>query len=187
MTTYQTAYPIYTPETAPEGSKETLRHVQATLGGVPNLAGAMAESPTMLRAFFTVREIAAQGTLTPADIQVLSMVNAVENDCDWCVAFHTMMAQKSGVPAATCEAVRADHAPSDPRARALRAFARSLIEHRGDVPPETVAAFHDAGFTPAQALEVVLGVAFSVMANYTQHLVNAPLDAMLTPTEWKRA
>ena len=38
--------------------------------------------------------------------------------------------------------------------------------------------------TPAQALEVVLGVAFSTMANYAQHLVRAPLDDMLAPYAW---
>lgn len=179
-----TTYAVHTVDSAPDGSKETLRSVREALGGVPNLAAAMAESPAFVRAFFSVRAIAAEGTLTPADIQVLSMVNAVENECEWCTAFHTAMARKAGVTVATCEAVRAQTAPLDARANALRSYSRALIEHRGNPPVETVDAFFKAGFTRAQALEVILGVAFSTMANYAQHLVHAPLDGWLAEFAW---
>jgi uncharacterized peroxidase-related enzyme len=179
-------YPIHTPDSAPEGSKDTLRHVQATLGGVPNLAAAMAESPSLVRAFFAVREIYAQGTLSAGDIQVLSLANAFENDCDWCMAFHTVMAQKSGVSDGTVAALREGRSPDDRRARALSEFTRALIQHRGAVPPGALEAFHAAGFSRAQVLDVVLGVAFSVMANYAHHIVAAPLDDMLSAQAWHR-
>lgn len=175
-------YAIHTPETAPEGSREVLRNVRDNLGGVPNLAAMMAESPTLLRAFFTVREIYASGTLTGADIQVLSIANAVENDCDWCVAFHSMLAKSLGVGDDTISSLRAGTQPNETRARALSDFTRLLTQQRGNVSAEAVQAFRSAtGFTAGQVLEVVLGVAFSTMANYAQHIVNAPLDAMLEP------
>jgi uncharacterized peroxidase-related enzyme len=179
-------YAIHTLDSAPEGSRETLHHVQATLGGVPNLAAAMAESPSLLRAFFAVREIYAQGTLSAADIQVLSLANAFENDCDWCVAFHTAMAHKAGVSDATIDALRAGRSPIEPRACALSEFTRALIQHRGAVPSAALEAFHAAGFTRAQVLEVILGVAFSVMANYAHHVVHAPLDDTLSAHAWNR-
>ncbi|HTE45429.1 MAG TPA: carboxymuconolactone decarboxylase family protein, partial [Gemmatimonadaceae bacterium] len=159
-------------------------HVKATLGGVPNLAAAMAESPSLLRAFFAVREIYAQGTLSAGEVQVLSLANAFENDCDWCMAFHTLMAQKSGVSDATIDALRAGRSPDDARARALSEFTRALIQHRGAVPPAALDTFRAAGFTSAQVLEVILGAAFSVMANYAHHIVHAPLDDMLSAQAW---
>ena len=61
-------YSKHTIDTAPEGSRETLRHVQQTLGLIPNLAACMAEAPTLLRSFFAVRDLYAQGTLSPVDI-----------------------------------------------------------------------------------------------------------------------
>lgn len=179
-------YPIHTADSAPEGSRDTLRQVQATLGGIPNLAAAMAESPSLVRAFFALREIYAQGTLSAADIQVLSIANAFENDCDWCIAFHTLLAQKSGVSDATIDALRAGRSPSDSRARALSVFTRALIQHRGAVPPAALEAFHAAGFTNAEVLDVIVGVAFSVMANYAHHIVHAPLDNMLAAQAWTR-
>jgi AhpD family alkylhydroperoxidase len=163
-----------------------LRHVRATLGGVPNLAAGMAEAPSLVRAFFTVREIYAEGTLSAGDIQVLSLANAYENDCDWCMAFHSLVAEKSGVAAASIAALRAGGVPVDPRARALSDFSRDLIRHRGNVPATSLASFLAAGFTDAQVLEVVLGVAFSVMANYANHVIHAPLDEMLATHAWSR-
>src|SRR5262245_64013588 len=83
-----TAFPIHTIDSAPEGSKETLARVKETLGMIPNLAAGMAESPTLLRAFFAAREIYSQGTLSPVEIEVLSLTIAFENGCEWCIGFH---------------------------------------------------------------------------------------------------
>jgi AhpD family alkylhydroperoxidase len=178
--------PIHSIDTAPEGSRETLRHVRETVGLIPNLAGAMAESPTLLRGFFTLREIYAQGTLTPAEIHVLSLANAVENDCAWCVAFHSVAALKEGVPADAVTALRDAESPNDARLAALVELTRSLIRNRGRAGARELGAFQAAGFTAAQALEVVLGIAFSTMANYTGHFADAPLEPMLTPHAWTR-
>jgi len=179
-----TAFPIHTIDSAPAESRGTLQGVQATLGGIPNLAAGMAEAPSLVRAFFTVREIYASGTMSEGDVQVLSLANAVENDCDWCVAFHSMIAEKSGVSAATIAALRAHGSPTDPRDRALSELTREFIQRKGKVSPASIASFLSAGFTHAQVLEVILGVAFSTMANYAHHVVHAPLDAMLTQYAW---
>lgn len=174
-------FPIHTIESAPEASRETLRQVKASLGRIPNLAAGMAESPGLVRSFFTVREIYAQGTLSPADIQVLALANAYENGCDWCLAFHSFAAEKAGVPADTVATLRRGDTPDDTRWRALVDLTRELIRNRGHAGKDTLEAFYAAGFAPAQALEVVLGAAFSLMANYAQHLIGAPLDPMLEP------
>jgi uncharacterized peroxidase-related enzyme len=182
-----TVFPIHTIDSAPDKSRVVLQNVQATIGVIPNLAAAMAESPTLVRAFFTVREIYESGTLSAADIQVLSVANAVENDCEWCVAFHSLLAEKTGVSAESLAALRAQRAPANRRDKALTDLTRELIRQRGRVAPDSITAFLAAGFAPAQVLEVVLGIACSTMANYAQHVVQAPLDGMLAAHEWSRA
>ena len=182
MTT--TTYPVHTIDTAPEGSRALLKDVRSSLGALPNLAAAMAESPALVRSFFAVREIYKAGTLGARGTEVLSLTNAVENDCDWCVAFHSMMAEKSGVPAATIAALRSRGLPADERDRALATLSRELIRRRGDVGEPVLAEFRAAGFSSAQVLEVILGIAFSTMANYAQHVVRAPLDGMLEAYRW---
>lgn len=181
-----TAFPIHTIDTAPEGSKETLVRVKETLGMVPNLAAGMAESPTLLRAFFATREIYSQGTLSPIDIQVLSLTNAFENGCEWCMAFHSTGALGDGLPKETLEDLRDGRAPRDPRLRALSDLSRAMVRNRGKVSEQDLEAFYAAGFSRAQALEVVLGAGFSVMANFSGHLVHAPLGEALEPYAWTK-
>jgi AhpD family alkylhydroperoxidase len=181
-----TSFPIHTIDTAPEESRETLRSVKETLGMIPSLAAGMAESPTLVRAFFAVRETYANGTLGPIEIQVLSLTNAFENGCEWCMAFHSAAALKEGLSKEALEALRAGRAPEDPRLGALSDLSRTMVRNRGEVSEQDLEVFYAAGFSKAQALEVVLGVGFSVMANFSGHLVHAPLGAAFEPHAWSR-
>jgi AhpD family alkylhydroperoxidase len=178
------SFPIHTIDTAPAGSRETLRQVKAHLGTVPSLAAAMAEAPTLVRAFFAVREIYSQGSLTPGEIHVLSLANAFDNDCHWCMAFHSFAALREGVPAEAVDALRAGQEPKDRRLAALSRLSRTLVRNRGRVTRKDLEAFQAAGLSPAQALEVVLGIGFSVMANFAGHLARPPLDPPFQPHEW---
>lgn len=181
-----TGYQVHTIESAPDGSRDSLRSLAASVGFIPNLAAAMAESPQLLRGFLAVRDIYQGGTFTPAEIQVLSLTAAFENGCSWCMAFHTALALKDGVPRASVDALRAGRAPLEPKSAALSDFARALVQKRGAVAAEELERFCSAGYTRAQALEVVLAMAFSLMANYSGHLAHAPLNTPFEPHSWKR-
>ena len=180
MSTYQ----IHGIDTAPEDSRPLLQGLQQNLGMIPNLAAAMAESPGLLKGFLTVREIYQGGTFTPAEVQVLSLTAAFENDCAWCMAFHSMMARKEGVAPESVEALRAGRPPVEPRLGALSDFAREMVRRRGAVGSAALERFYGAGYTRTQALEVVLGMGFSLLANYAGHLAEAPLDEPLKPHAW---
>jgi AhpD family alkylhydroperoxidase len=180
-----TSFPIHTIDTAPEGSRETLRHVVTNLGMLPNLAAAMADSPTLVKAFFAVREIYSQGTFSPGETQVLSLANAFENRCQYCMAFHSVLALKEGVPEEAVDALRDGREPREERLGALSRLSRTMVRNRGTVSRAELEAFHAAGFSRAQALEVVLGIGFSVMANFAGHLTHAPLEASLRSHEWR--
>ena len=180
-------FPIHTIESAPERSKPLFVALKQAVGMVPNLAAGMAESPQFLEGFLAVREIYGKGSLSGAEIEVLSLTAAFENDCAWCVAFHSLMAGKNGVPVEVVDALRAGRSPEDTRLGPLSDFARAMVRGRGAVGAAERERFHAAGYTAAQALEVVFGMGFSLMANYAGHLVNPPLDQPLQAHEWHRA
>jgi AhpD family alkylhydroperoxidase len=179
-------YPIHGIDTAPDPSKPLLQGLQNNLGLIPNLAAAMAESPELLKGFLTVREIYTGGTFTPIEIEVLSLTAAFENDCAWCMAFHTGMARKQGLSPESVEALREGRSPVEPRLGALGDFAREMVRRRGGVGEPVLERFYGAGYTRAQALEVVLGMGFSLMANYAGHVTEPPLDEPFKPHAWQR-
>jgi hypothetical protein len=54
----------------------------------------------------------------------------------------------------------------------------------GFVSNEDTADFLAAGYTQAQILEVILGVTFKTLSNYTNHIAETPLDAAFAPNAW---
>lgn len=179
-------FPVHTPNTAPSPAGDSLRRLQEEVGLIPNLAGTMAESPALIEALLALRTLYGTTGFSWAEVELLSLVSARENDCAWCVAFHTAAALGNGLDADAVAALRDGRNPADPRLAALASFARTMVQQRGHVGEEALAAFVAAGFTPRQALHVVMGMAFSVMPNYAAQLTKPPLDEFLLPHAWTR-
>src|SRR5262249_17536365 len=94
------SYRIHSVESAPEKSKPALRDLKNTFGFIPNVAGAMAESPVLISAFVDVFHKVHSGSFSEAEIQVVLLTNAVTNSAEWPVALHSGLALKAGVSAA---------------------------------------------------------------------------------------
>ena len=177
-------YEVHTVETAPEASKPLLRNLKSTIGIIPNLAASMSESPELLNGFLTIRQIFYSGTFTPGEIQVLALTNAFENGCHYCIAFHTALAIKEGISKEAVDALRRGRSPQEPTLRALSDFSRALVAHRGHVTGDDLQRFIAAGYSKGQALEVVLGVAVSILPNFAHHITHSPLDEVLRVHMW---
>lgn len=75
---------------------------------------------------------------------------------------------------------------SDAKLEAPRTFARTLVVERGNIAKAQLDAFLDAGYTPENALEVVLGLAVKVMSNYTNSIAGTPLDKAVEKLRWRK-
>ena len=180
-----TSYQIQTVETASEAVRQPLKELQGAFGFVPAAAGVMANSAVLLNSFFSAfSQFRGEGTFGPDERQVLLLSNAVANGSEWAVAFHSLEAIADGVDPVVVEALRRGELPDDPRMAALSALTRTLIDKRGHLDDEDVAAFVAAGFTEEQLLEAITGVAISTMTNYAANLGQPPLEAVLLPHAW---
>lgn len=170
------SYQIHTIDSAPERARPALRALQTTFGFLPNIAGAMAGSPTLLEAFAGVFRAVHTGSFTEAQIQAVLLTNAITNQSAWPIAFHATLALKAGVAPADVKAIREQRAPADPQLAAVSALARAMIEQRGRVDEPALAAFCAAGFGPDQVLELILIVAASTITNYTASITRPPIE-----------
>jgi alkylhydroperoxidase family enzyme len=142
----------------------------------------MAESPAVIRGYMGLAAAFAASSFSPLEQHVvLQTVNAA-NACYYCLAAHSSAAiGVTGVDPATDAALREMRSLGDARLEALRRFALAVVRERGRVSEETLHAFFDAGFTPAQVLEIVLGVGMKTISNYINHLAATPVDAAFAP------
>jgi AhpD family alkylhydroperoxidase len=178
-------YEVHTIETAPQGSKPLLQNLQGAIGMIPNLAASMAESPELLRGFLSIRQIFYGGTFSPGEIQVLALTNAFENGCRYCIALHSAFALKEGVSKEVVEALRAGRSLKEPKLNALSEFSRALVKRRGHVSDDELQRLFAAGYSRAQALEVILGVAVSILPNFAHHITQCPLDGAFSAHAWE--
>ncbi|NYH16266.1 carboxymuconolactone decarboxylase family protein [Paraburkholderia bryophila] len=180
MSTFQ----VHTLDSAPEQSRPVLQQLQQTFGFIPNIAGAMAESPVLIGAFINLFQKVHSGTFSEAQIQTLLLTNAVTNACSWAVAFHTALALNEGLTPADVEAIRAGRAPADRQHAALSTLAKTAIEKRGHLGDQDVSAFLEAGFRRDQVLELLAVTAASTITNYVGSITQPPLETQFQVHAW---
>lgn len=180
-----TKFNTHSLETVPEAGRETLETVNKAYGFVPNLIGTMVESPALASAYLDIGKSFGQTSFTPTEQQVVLLTTSRINECEYCVAAHSTIAKLGSVPASVVSAIREDRPIDDPRLETLRDFTRQVVEARGWVGESAVQDFIDAGFTRAQVLEVVLGVAMKTLSNYTNHIAETDLDDAFQAEKWR--
>lgn len=178
-------YPVHTLASAPEQSKPVLKQLNEVFGMIPNIAGAMAASPVLINGFIGLFQRVHGGSLTEQQIQTLLLTNAVTNECEWAVAFHSALALKQDVQRADVDAIRRGKLPGDAKLAAMSLLARTLIEKRGRISAADQQRFLDAGFNAEQVLEVIGVVAASTITNYAGSVTQPPLESMFAEFAWQ--
>ena len=162
-------------------SQTFLDDLKKEVGFVPNLAATMAESPTLIESFVTIRKILARSAFTPIERETISLAVSFANDCSYCMAAHSTFAKMQGMSDASLASLRAGQTPADPRLGALAQYTRGLLADRGHVSDESKDAMLSAGFTSAQLLEVIAVIAFTTIANYAHNISRCAIDVQFQP------
>lgn len=175
---------VHTEETAPEASKPILEGTKKAFGFLPNLTATFAESPAMVEAYGVLAGHFEKTDLTPTERQVVLLTTSRENGCHYCMAAHSTVSQMQKVPADVIEALRNDTTIADPKLQALQVFTARIHATRGNVTEADLEAFHAAGYTKANILDVILGVGLKTLSNYTNHIAETPLDVPFQANAW---
>ena len=172
--------------TAPDQAKPFLEKAKQNLGMIPNLERVMALAPPLLKGYVLLWELFDQTSLSPIERQIVYQTANFENNCEYCVPWHTKLSQLAKMKSEDVQALREGQPLSDRKLEALRLFTRSLIHNRGNIVQGDLEAFFKAGWTKEQALEVVLGIAVKTMSNYTNSITGTPLDRQVQRLKWRK-
>ncbi len=165
---------------APEASRPLLEGVQKKLGMIPNLYATLAHSPAALSATLGFGQNLSEGSLSAGEREQIALLTGQTNSCDYCLAAHTAIGKSVGLTEAETLAAREGRS-DDPKSQALLDFTNAILKQRGFVETPQLEAFRAAGFTDAQALEVVAAVAQNVLTNYANHLAETAVDFPAAP------
>lgn len=167
--------------------KAALEGVEKRYGMVPNVLGGMAESPAAVNGYIGLIDAMRQTKFTPTELHVVWFTVNIEHGCHYCMSAHTPWAMEHGVPQDVIDTARAGGTYSVERLEALRTFTQAMVRQRGWVEDASVESFLSAGFTRENIFEIIAAIAYKVMTNYTNHIVEPELDEAYQPYRWTAA
>jgi uncharacterized peroxidase-related enzyme len=170
-----TQFPLHTQSTAPAPSKAILAQMGHAGAEAPNLVRALADAPAALTAFQQLKATFASSSLSPIEQEVVYLSVAKANQCHYCTA-QTGAFDGSPEAQTAADAIRGDRPLRDPRLQALRRFASAMTSQRGWVSDTHIEDFLAAGYSRAQVLEVISGIALVTLSSYVNHVAATPLD-----------
>jgi len=91
---------------APEASKNNLISAKEAFGLIPNVKGVMAQAPTLLTSYMVGWDQFNQNSLSLKEKQVVYQAANFENNCEYCMPWHTLLAEQSAMSDDDVEALR---------------------------------------------------------------------------------
>jgi AhpD family alkylhydroperoxidase len=175
---------FYDETSAPAAAQASLQGVKAAFGLIPGLLAGLAENPAALEAYLAISGQFAKSGLSPTEQQVVAITVSVENECHFCVAAHSAVAAGQSVPADVIAAVRNQSPIRDAKLEALRQFTLKIVRQRGFIAQTDVHAFEAAGYSKSAVFAVLLGVTLKTFSNYTNHIIESPLNSQFEAFAW---
>ena len=186
MQTHPQPFRVFTPASAPNDAKPFLEAAQSDFGMIPNLEAIMAGAPALLQSYVSSWAAFNKSDLSPIERQIVYQTVNFENNCEYCVPWHTLLAEKAGMETSDVYALRRGAPLDSTKHEALRRFAQAMVRTRGQIAPSDLTALLEAGYSERNAMEVVLGIAIKTMSNYTNAIAQTPLDEAVQKRHWTK-
>jgi uncharacterized peroxidase-related enzyme len=161
-----------------------LTEMKKSIGSIPNMAKAMANSPAVLKGYMVLTDALTHGVLPVAVRERLSLAISEYNRCVYCLSAHAFLG-KNVAKLDKDEIERARHAESsDPHVAALLALSDAIVRGRGTVDETVIKTARAAGVTDAEIAEVIGTIALTTLTNYFNIVADPDVDfPVVTPHE----
>lgn len=166
---------LVTPADATGSVGQTLSDIKSAFGVVPNMFRAVANSPAALASMWGSFGALGGGRLGAKLGEQIAVAIADRNNCNYCLAAHTVLGQKSGASAKEMAEAQASRS-ADPRTQAALAFAIKVVDARADISAADVDALRAAGFDDGEVVEIIAHVALNLFTNYVNVALDVPVD-----------
>ena len=163
------------PESATGKTAAIYGQVKSRMRMVPNLYKGLANSPQALEAYLALDQFISDGSLTPAEQQVVRMVASVHNECTYCVAAHTLGLKGAGVDDAAILDIRRGTS-EDAKLQALIVFVQEVLSTKGFVSDDDLAAVRGVGYSDQNIADIMVVIAQKTLSNYFNHIHDTVLD-----------
>lgn len=146
-----------------------------------NIFKGMANSPVGLDAYLAIAGALSKSKLSKAEQEAIALALAEANDCDYCLAAHTVLGKQAGLSESQTLGARRGDIADDPKLNALVRFTVQLNEKNGFVSDKDLADFKAAGYDDAHIVEVLVVVTLNTYTNLFNHVNDTAIDFPAPP------
>ncbi|GAB2902429.1 carboxymuconolactone decarboxylase family protein [Paraburkholderia jirisanensis] len=165
-------------ESATGVTADIYARVRSISGGrIPNTYAALGYLlPTSLNAVLDAQRTLDIGGLSRQELETIKLLVSAKAGCDVCVAAHSFVGKKVGLPIDALRAIRAGQATGDARRDALVRFVTCLQTTSGTIDQDELTAIRAAGYTDTQLAEISLTIALGVFTNTFNRINSTDID-----------
>lgn len=174
-----TMIPVPTRNDVTPGNQAIFDQLHGKLGMVPNLYATLAHSEHALGNYLAFQN--AKSSITGKAREVINLVASQVNDCEYCLAAHTVIGGMLGFTPDQILEIRGGRAKFDPKLDALAQLVRSIAINRGHGEPKLVDAFLAAGWTLENLVDAIVIIGDKTVTNYLHATTRVPVDFPAAP------
>lgn len=171
------------PNTNPDAkAQEQLAGAQKALGKQYNVFTTLAHSSAAL-GFYLNGSAALGNTKISANLrEQIALTVAGANACDYCASAHTTLGKMHKIEENELKQ-NLSAKSADAKTQAALAFARKIVDLRGNVSDSDLQAVRTAGYNDAEIVEIVAVVSLNIFTNYFNHVAQTEVDFPLVNTQ----
>jgi uncharacterized peroxidase-related enzyme len=170
---------VPTREEVSAGNQAIFDSLKKGLGMVPNLYATFAHSDTALASYMAFQN--AKSSIAGKAREVVNLVVSQVNECEYCLAAHTMLGKMNGFTEEQILEIRHGHASFDTKFDALARLTKGITQSRGHVDQTLVQAFFDAGWSKENLVDAIVVIGDKTVSNYLHSTTKIPVDFPAAP------
>ncbi|RZT09834.1 uncharacterized peroxidase-related enzyme [Duganella sp. CF402] len=155
--------------------QQLLAQIHSAFGATPNMFKAVANSTAALKSMWGSFGALGSGVINAKLGEQIAVAIADRNDCEYCLAAHTVLGRKAGATAEEMSAAQAGQS-ADPKTAAALRFAVAVVNNRAQISDEEVSNLREVGYTDEEIVEILAHVALNLFTNYVNVAFKVPVD-----------
>lgn len=164
-------------------SSETLAALEPTRmnGKIAEVYLEFANSEPSTVAYLQMESSLRQSSLSEMEIESIKLLVSEINQCDYCLAIHTMKSRKAGIDKEMQMAIRGHRKTSNARVDALLDIVRAFFNQPGPISEQLLASARESGVTDQELVETAMAVSTIFFTNITNHINDTSVTVPKAP------
>ena len=177
--TFLRVAPVSAEQATPE-VHQMYQQIEQSMHMVPNIFKNMGNSGAVLQGYMALQEAVQKTSLSPQLREKIALTVAQANNCNYCLAVHTIQGRDMGVANIDILQARQGMA-TQPKEKAILKFAQLVVEKRGNVTDQDVQDLKTQGVSDTELVEIILATHINMFTNYFNHITGTEVDFPAAP------